>query len=70
MLIQRICVGSAGRVDLLDPTLAARDMLRHLFPEDEVHAYQPVKVEARCRAELPEFREVEAGRWVRCHFPG
>ncbi len=28
------------------------------------------KVEARCRAELPEFREVEAGRWVRCHFPG
>ncbi len=28
------------------------------------------KVEARCRAELPEFREVQAGRWVRCHFPG
>ena len=28
------------------------------------------RVEARCRAELPEFREVEAGRWVRCHFPG
>jgi len=28
------------------------------------------KAEARCRAELPEFREVEAGRWVRCHFPG
>jgi len=28
------------------------------------------KVEARCRAELPEFREIEAGRWVRCHFPG
>lgn len=42
-------VGSVGRVDLLDPTLAARDMLRHLFPEDDVRAYQPVKVEARCR---------------------
>ena len=28
------------------------------------------RVEARCRAELPEYREVEAGRWVRCHFPG
>ena len=42
-------VGSAGRVDLLHPTLAARDMLRHLFPEDDVHAYLPVKVEARCR---------------------
>jgi oligopeptide/dipeptide ABC transporter ATP-binding protein len=28
------------------------------------------RAEARCRAELPEFREIEAGRWVRCHFPG
>lgn len=42
-------VGSVGRVDLLDPNLAARDMLHHLFPEDDVRAYQPVKVEARCR---------------------
>jgi oligopeptide/dipeptide ABC transporter ATP-binding protein len=28
------------------------------------------KAEARCRAELPEFREIEPRRWVRCHFPG
>ena len=28
------------------------------------------RAEARCRAELPDFREVEPGRWVRCHFPG
>jgi oligopeptide/dipeptide ABC transporter ATP-binding protein len=28
------------------------------------------RAEARCRAELPEFREAEPGRWVRCHFPG
>ena len=28
------------------------------------------KAEARCRAELPEFREMEPARWVRCHFPG
>lgn len=42
-------VGSVGRLDLLDPSLAARDMLHHLFPEDDVRAYQPVKVEARCR---------------------
>ena len=23
-----------------------------------------------CRATVPEFREAEPGRWVRCHFPG
>jgi oligopeptide/dipeptide ABC transporter ATP-binding protein len=23
-----------------------------------------------CRASVPEFREAEPGRWVRCHFPG
>jgi len=28
------------------------------------------KAEARCRAELPEFHEIEPRRWVRCHFPG
>ena len=25
---------------------------------------------ADCRALVPEFREAEPGRWVRCHFPG
>ncbi|HLJ21994.1 MAG TPA: oligopeptide/dipeptide ABC transporter ATP-binding protein [Stellaceae bacterium] len=25
---------------------------------------------AECRASVPAFREVEPGRWVRCHFPG
>ena len=25
---------------------------------------------ADCRAVVPEFREAEPGRWVRCHFPG
>ena len=25
---------------------------------------------AECRASVPEFREAEPGRWVRCHFPG
>jgi len=25
---------------------------------------------AECRATVPEFREAEPGRWVRCHFPG
>jgi oligopeptide transport system ATP-binding protein len=25
---------------------------------------------AECRAVVPEFREAEPGRWVRCHFPG
>jgi len=25
---------------------------------------------ADCRATVPEFREAEPGRWVRCHFPG
>jgi len=25
---------------------------------------------AECRAAVPAFREVEPGRWVRCHFPG
>ena len=42
-------VGSSGRLDLLDPKVTARDMLRHLFPEDDVRAYQPLQVEARCR---------------------
>ncbi len=28
------------------------------------------KAEARCRELAPEFRQVESGRWVRCHFPG
>ena len=28
------------------------------------------RAETRCRAELPDFREIEPGRWVRCHFPG
>ncbi|MBM3508076.1 MAG: hypothetical protein FJX64_10330 [Alphaproteobacteria bacterium] len=42
-------VGSTGRLDLLDPKLGARDMLRRLFPEDDVRAYRPVQVEARCR---------------------
>lgn len=42
-------VGSSGRLDLLDPKVTARDMLRHLFPEDDLRAYQPLQVEARCR---------------------
>jgi molecular chaperone Hsp33 len=42
-------VGSSGRLDLLDPKVTARDMLRYLFPEDDVRAYQPVQVEGRCR---------------------
>jgi oligopeptide transport system ATP-binding protein len=25
---------------------------------------------AECRMRVPEFREAEPGRWVRCHFPG
>jgi len=25
---------------------------------------------AECRTVVPEFREAEPGRWVRCHFPG
>jgi oligopeptide/dipeptide ABC transporter ATP-binding protein len=25
---------------------------------------------SECRATVPEFREAEPGRWVRCHFPG
>jgi oligopeptide/dipeptide ABC transporter ATP-binding protein len=28
------------------------------------------KAEEKCRAVVPDFREVEPGRWVRCHFPG
>jgi oligopeptide transport system ATP-binding protein len=28
------------------------------------------RAEPRCRAEVPMLREAEAGRWVRCHFPG
>ncbi|MBI1776319.1 MAG: ATP-binding cassette domain-containing protein [Proteobacteria bacterium] len=28
------------------------------------------KAEPKCRELVPEFREVESGRWVRCHFPG
>ncbi len=42
-------VGSSGRLELLDPKVTARDMLRDLFPEDDVRAYQPIQVEARCR---------------------
>jgi oligopeptide transport system ATP-binding protein len=26
--------------------------------------------EARCGAETPEFREIDAGHWVACHFAG
>jgi oligopeptide/dipeptide ABC transporter ATP-binding protein len=28
------------------------------------------RAEERCRTVVPEFREVEPERWVRCHFPG
>lgn len=42
-------VGSSSRIDLLDPNLAARGMLQHLFPEDDVRVFDPVQVEARCR---------------------
>lgn len=42
-------VGSSGRFDLLDPTLSARDTLHLLFPEDDLRAFDPVAVEARCR---------------------
>ena len=42
-------VGSTSRLDLLDPTLAARATLQRLFPEDDVRVFDPVRVEARCR---------------------
>lgn len=42
-------VGSASRIDLLDPNLSARDMLLRLFPKDEVRVYRPMQVEAGCR---------------------
>ncbi|MSP87497.1 MAG: ABC transporter ATP-binding protein [Alphaproteobacteria bacterium] len=28
------------------------------------------RAEARCKSEIPQFREAEPGRFVRCHFPG
>jgi oligopeptide/dipeptide ABC transporter ATP-binding protein len=28
------------------------------------------RAEARCKSEIPQFRETEPGRFVRCHFPG
>jgi oligopeptide/dipeptide ABC transporter ATP-binding protein len=28
------------------------------------------RADAQCRTVVPDFREAEPGRWVRCHFPG
>ena len=51
-------VGSADRSDLLDPAIAPTSMLRRLFPEDDVRAYRPVPVEARCRCSRGRVEDV------------